>query len=343
MKIATTLFLVPFLALAVSACSGGGGGGGGGSGGNVACTGTNLTASAANNYAFSSTMTFPPIAVAPKTELTFDWAGVTKDFLGHSVAQSDLKMISILMWDLTLSEFETRLNADTLLQRDLTALPLLAYTDGTTPNVSVGATSAKLYDFTLNGGAVASTTIISYFDADTYSPSNHTYTMMAATGTTTGQDVAMIQAFQLDKNSTNDKVTMTSASATVTYDANLHSLTPTGVPAGQPAITLDWGTMTTNALGGVFDPTAITHVLLGHYTQTPTQLEKQFLDIELIAADLYEAAISIGTSIDFSTMTTSSGKAFTGIDDTGTWMVALQCGACHNPAPWYLSILKPCS
>ncbi|HEX7500572.1 MAG TPA: hypothetical protein VF524_09750, partial [Polyangia bacterium] len=85
------------------------------------------------------------------------------------------------------------------------------------------------------------------------------------------------------------------------------------------------------------------HVLLGHYTQTPAQLEKQFLDIQLIATDLYEAGISIGTRIDFSTLTTSSGKAFSGIDTTGTWLVALQCGACRNPAPWYLSILKPCS
>ena len=64
MKNATTLFLVPFLAVAVSACSGSSGG----DGGSVACTGTNLTATAANNYSFSSTLTCPPIAVAPKTE-----------------------------------------------------------------------------------------------------------------------------------------------------------------------------------------------------------------------------------------------------------------------------------
>jgi hypothetical protein len=310
----------------------------------VACTGTNLTATAANNYSFSSTLTCPPIAVAPKTELTFDWAGVTKDLLGHSVAQSDLNMISILMWGLTLSDFETGLNADTLLQRALAEpVPLTLTTDGKTPNVSVGATSAKLYDFTLNGGPVAATTIITYFDADTYPPSNNTYTMMAATGTTLGQGVRMIQSFQLDKNSTNDKVTMSSASTTLTYSANLHSLKPTGIPAGQAAITLDWSGMTTNALGGVFAPTRITYALVGHYTQTPTELEKQFLDLQLIATEMYSATISIGTSVDFSTLTTSSGKAFSGIDNTGTWLVALQCGDCHNPAPWYLTILKPCS
>jgi hypothetical protein len=339
MKKATTLFLVPFLALAVSACSGGGGG----DGGSVACTGTNLTASAANNYSFSSTLTFPPIAVAPKTELTFDWAGVTKDFLGHSVTQSDIDTISILMWNMTLSALQTGLNADTLLQNDLTVVPLTIKTDGTTPNVSVGATSAKLYDFTLNGGAVTATTIAYYFDADTFPPSNHTYTMMAATGTTPGQGVQMIQSFQLDKNSTNDKVTMTSASTTLTYNANLHNLKPTGIPAGQAAITLDWSGMTTTALGGIFDPTSITYALVGHYTETPTQLESKFLDIQLIATEMYSATISIGTSVDFSTLTTSSGKAFSGIDTTGTWLVALQCGACRNPAPWYLTILKPCS
>ena len=37
------------------------------------------------------------------------------------------------------------------------------------------------------------------------------------------------------------------------------------------------------------------------------------------------------------------GKAFTGISTSGTWIVALRCGSCRNPAPWYLTVLKPCS
>jgi len=47
--------------------------------------------------------------------------------------------------------------------------------------------------------------------------------------------------------------------------------------------------------------------------------------------------------VNLSTFTNESGQPFTGIDDTGTWVLALSCGDCRNPAPWYLTILEPCS
>jgi hypothetical protein len=367
MKNASTRFLVPLLALGLLGCgsgsdggsggSGGGSGGaagagGGGAGGAVACLGATLEAKEANDYHFSSTLTFPPIKVQPKTELTFDWSGVTHDFLGHALdPKTDLNMISVLSWGLPRAELESRLNADTLLQKDLTVVPLTLTTDGNTPGVAAGATSAKLFTFTLNGGAISPDggaitpeRVLDYFDADNYPPDITTYTVMAATGDVVGEGTRMIQSFVLDKSSTNTEVTMTSDSTQLTYDANLHSLTPTGIPAGQSAITLDWtSSISTNALGNPFEPTNITHVLVGHYTETPTELESKFLDIEIIATELYEADVLIGTTIDFSTLKTKDGQAFQGIDDTGTWLVALQCGICRNPAPWYLSILKPCS
>lgn len=349
MKNATALFMVPFLALALFGCGSGGGGGGGG--GAVTCSGTTITAAEANNYAFSSTLTFPPIMVQPKSNLAFDWGSVTVDFLGHPVdAKRDLLTISVLEWDLALSDLEAKLNADNLPQSDLTVIPLTLSTDGSN-------TFANLFDFTNNGAPVASTTIVPYFDDANYPPSNHTYTVMAATATPqqVGQGTRMIQSFLLDPNSTNTNVKMTNDSTKLTYTADLHSLKATGVPAGQAAITLDWTAMDKklNALGHTFDATSITSAMIGHYTQTPAELEKKFLDLELIATELYRGNIDIGTTVDFSTMTmfvpsgagsdAGTTKPFPGIDNTGTWLVALQCGGCRNPAPWYLTILKPCS
>lgn len=329
----STLLLLPFLALAASAC----GGGGTNDGGAVTCFGTSITANEVNNYAFSSTLTFPPIAVAPKTELTFDWGGVTKDFVGHTIdPKADLNTILVMLWKLSLADLQTKLNADSLQQRDLVTLPPLSLTtDGST-------TTAKLFDFT-NSGAPDNATILSYLDADAYPPANYTYTLMATKGSTLGQGTKMIQSFQVDPNSTNTKVTMTSDSTKLKYTADLHSLTATGIPAGQAAITLDWGNMITNALGSPFTTSSITAALIGHYTQTPTELETQFLDLDLIATDLYRANIDSGTVVDFSSMKTDSGTSFAGIDNTGTWVVALECGTCKNPAPWYLSVLKVCT
>jgi len=336
MRATTTklLALAPLLALAAPAC---GGGDGGGPDNTVMCAGANLIAKEANDYKFSSTLTFPPVAVAPNMELTFNWGGVNKDFVGHTVdPRADIDMVLVMMFDLTLQGLQDKVNADTLIMRDFTTLPLRVDTDGV-------STSAKLFSFTLNGTVITPDMITPYFDAAAYPPDTHTYALMAATGMTLGQGTRMIQSFRLDPASVNTTVTLSPQSTQLSYTADLHTLKPVGVPAGQAAVTLDWKEMKTNALGNEFILGNVTDAIVGHYTQTPAELEAKFLDLELIATDLYRGQIATGTVVDFSMLKTDGGKSFTGIDGTGTWIVALRCGGCRNPAPWYLSVLKPCA
>jgi hypothetical protein len=337
MKNAATLSLTLVLVLGASACSKGAGGNEHPDNKNpYDCLGASFKANDKNDYAFWSTMTLPVIKVQPKTELSFDWGSATQDLISHDVnPKTDLNMMMVLFFQLSLSDLENKLNADSLAQRDLVISPPLTFRTN-------GATTAKLFSFDLNGSYAAPDQITLYFDADSYPPADYTYALAAATGTEVGKNIRMIQVFQLDPNSTNTDVKMTNGSIKLDWKANLHDLTPTGIPSGQAAVTLDWGDMTKNALGASFDPTQITRALIGHYNEGSGQLEQDFLDIELIATDLYVKTIESGTSVDFSTLQTAGGKSFSGIDDTGTWMVALQCGVCRNPAPWYLSILKVC-
>jgi hypothetical protein len=301
------------------------------------CLGTSFRANEKNDYSTWSKMTLPVIKVKPLSELSFDWGSVTKDFITHPLdPKTDLDMMMVLFFQLPLSELETKLNADSLTQNDLVVSPPLTLR-------RKGDTSAKLFDFDLNGVYVTPEQITKYFDADFYSPANYTYGLAGATGVEVGAGIRVIQTFQLDPTSSNTEVKLTDASTKLDWTTNLHDLTPTGIPTGQSAVTLDWGDMTKTGLGTVFDPTQITRALVAHYTEGSGELEKDFLNIELIATDLYETKIKEGTTVDFSTMTKmSDGKSFPGIDDTGTWLVALQCGVCRNPSPWYLSLLKPC-
>jgi hypothetical protein len=239
------------------------------------------------------------------------------------------------MWKLTLDDLQTKLNADALAQKDLVTLPLQYTTDGK-------STTAQMLAFT-NSGAPSAATILSFLDPTQYDPTKYTYTVMAATGSTLGEGTKMIQSFQVDPTSTNTSVSVTNSSTALTYTANLHSLTPTGVAAGQAGLTLDYSQLTKNALGNDWVASNITRALVGHYTQTPVELEAKFLDLELIATKLYSGDITTGTKAILSNLKTDSGEFFSGIDDTGTWVVALQCGGCRNPAPWYLSILKTCT
>ena len=323
--------------LATGRSESGGNNGSGGGPGAVTCGETSLIASASHNYTFSGTVTLVPVTVAPNAELIFDWAGVTMDLRGRAGdPKKDLNTISMLMWELSPSDLQAKLNADTMQTKDLTTIPLTFNPDGNT-------TSARLFSFTVNGQAIDPNTILPYFDSNRYSITNHVYTLMATTGSVIGQDTRMIQSFQLDPSSSNTTVKMTSTSTKLTYAVDLRSLTPTVIPAGQPAITLDWSQMTINALGSPFDSNNISKAMVGHYTQTLSELERAFPNLELLASELYQGDIPVGTSSDFSLLKSTAGQRFSGIDGTGTWIVALQCGGCVSPAPWYLSILKPCS
>ena len=318
----------------------------GGDGGNntLECKGDTIVASESNNYSFSSTLTFPPVKVAPKSNLEFEWGGITEDFIGHALdPKADLNSILLFEWDLNLEDLQTKLNADTLQSRDLTVVPPLTFvTDGQN-------TSAKLLDFTLNGSAIGEgmvtvDQVMNYFDPESYDPATHTYTLMAATGTELGQGTRMIQSFLVDPSSSNTKVTVSKDSTKLEFTADLTMLTPTGVPAGKGDITLDWREMKTNSLGGDFVSTRITRAFIGHYDESVSELSgDKFLDIEIIAKSLYQLTIESGLTLNLSTLKDSQGNAFSGIDASGTWLLGLQCGDCRNPAPWYLTVLKVCS
>jgi hypothetical protein len=301
------------------------------------CNGANVVASEKNDYTFSSAITLRPVTVAHMSNLQFDWSGLTRDFEGHALAPAtDLDMAIVMFWDLPLAQFETALNADALYTSDLIVSPPLSLQ-------LAGPTSAALYDFTINTTPITPAMINQYFDATLYTPANSTFIVGVQTGTELGRQIRMLQAFELDASSTATDVAVTNDSTKLSYTANLHDLTITGVPGGTAALTLDWSQMKTNGLGRPFTDGYVTSAIVGHYTQTPAELETQFLDLDRIAIGTYRADIQAGSILDFTTLKDENGGSFPGIDDTGTWLVGLVCGNCRNPAPWYMTILKPCS
>ena len=305
----------------------------------VTCTDGTIVASEANNYKFTSSLMLNPVKVKPMSDLTFDWGGVTKDFLGQPVnAKTQLNTIFLLLVSLPSSTFEMQLNNDTFATSSM-IIP------GPPPSFlpTGGVTTTTLYNnFQSADGPVTADNGGMYLDASMYTPSNSTYVLAAQTGTDmVGTDIRMLQSFELDPTSTNTTVKLTNTSTTLTYSADLHSLHPTGVPANTPNLTLDWGQIQTNALGQPFVATNIANAIVGHYSETPAQLETQFLDLQTISQDLYTAEIPSGSVLDFTQLKDKGGNSFPGVDSNGTWLVALICSGCRNPAPYYLTILEP--
>jgi hypothetical protein len=327
--------------------TGSGGTGGGGTGGVVkdagttpaTCSGTQVTAAAnSNNYYFWSKIKLPPITVAPLQDLLFDWTGPAADLTARPIdTKRDINLLTITMWRLPLPELEDRVSTDTLVQRDLVVVPLTLATDGS-------HTSARLTQFTAGGSPVDRATLLSYFDADFYSPpSNYSYLVTGQGGSTIGQNVRLMQAFQLDPASTNERVKLAPGSARLAYGVDLRNLVRITVPLRRSDIIFDWSGVTKTAAGAAFDPSGVGEVMVGHYTQGPMELEEKFSDLESLAGELYRARVDAVTSLDLSRLTDRNGAAFAGIDENSLWLIALRCGSCHSPAPWFLSILAPCA
>ena len=77
--------------------------------------------------------------------------------------------------------------------------------------------------------------------------------------------------------------------------------------------------------------------MLGYYAgATVEDLQEQFLDLELIADQTWSIELTGTTGYDLAEI-----PDFTGFTTDGTWILALTCSTCANPAPLFLTVLEP--
>jgi|GEM_PF-848453 len=341
-----------------------GSGTGGTSGGGQCVSGT-LTADAANNYTFSSNVKLTAMKVAPNNpDLNFDWSGLTTDFLGHTTSPTkDVDSVLLVILSLNLQQLEKMVNDDDSTLKNFGQGPLQLITNQT-------LTSAKLRTFgvptvpenTYDASPDVKAGVDATLDPTQTDYTSHILMLMPSKGTAPGVNARMIQPLIVDAASTTTTVSLTAStklapgtdghtggttgpSASVTYDVDLEKLTPVNIAPGSTSLMVDWNKMTKNGLGRDWLSRSITKISVGHYTQSLTELENQFLDLETIPTAIYSKYVPDDSPISLDGMKDAGGAAFTGIDGTGTWVLALFCDPsyCSNPAPWFLTILKPCN
>jgi len=312
-------------------------GGDAGSAGTMSACSSSIVATEAQNYSFASYLQFPVVSVKPGANLTFEWGGVSEDLLGHPMnPMTDVDMVEWTLWDLDVEAFAAELHDDTLSQSDLSVVASLA--------TGQQLTSTTLFELTSVGVPLTPELILPYMNPQTYPPERHTYMFSLASGTVLGEGTRMLQAFKLDPASENTTVTLTNDSVSLNWKVNLDQITSPRVPARTPAITIDWSQMTLNAMAQEFRPFEITEVRVGAFVETPAELAAAFLDIEQLAGNIWRGDVPAGTSsLSLTTLIDVRDAGFPGIEDEYTWILALFCGSCSNPAPWYLTILEPCS
>lgn len=352
----------------VAAGTGGAGAGTGGSSGaagGAQCGSSTVVAQTASNYTFASNITLKPLTIGPSNpEVTFNWAGLTTDFLGHTTSPTaDVDSVNLIIFGLTLAEFEEHLNADdgSLGTYNRGALQFITNNTATMTAIAdfgVPGTPENTYRTSVD----VQKAIDDYLDPAKTDPASHIFVVMPAEGTEPGTGSRMVQAFTVDPMSTNAAITIGSSTALapgadghtggtdgpamhVTYDVDLEALTPVAVPAATPGLTVDWSQMTTNGLGRPWQTRSLNRALIGRYRQSLTELENQFLNLETASEEIYSLEITTDDPVSLAGAVTETGQPFPGVDEDGVWVLALFCDPsyCGNPAPWYLTILEPCN
>lgn len=122
-------------------------------------------------------------------------------------------------------------------------------------------------------------------------------------------------------------------------DVDLESLAPVRVPAARTDVRVDWSGVTRDGLGNPLYAPSVDELLIGRYDLTPAELAQGVYDLEEVAVERWSLALDGSTHASLADVT--GDTPFTGVVPGSTWILALRCSTCLNPAPRLLTLLEP--
>lgn len=302
----------PLLALALSACTGAGGD----DSGTPVVTCSECVLTDANNYSWQGALDVDAWNLAAGANVHLSWDDLHHDLYGVPIEPTDVDRVVLLaMTQLTPDDVRQAIADDDLLMSDAS---LTVFCDPT-------GTSCDLADFELFGNELV---VEDYFIEGTG-------TWLAAL-LTEDDTFASVGLLVPDETSTMTSVAFSDETATLSLDVDLQSLTPVVVDPGVP-LTIDWTGLTEDGVGNTLFVDSIDTVLVGRFDLSVSEMEAQVTSLETLADPLWTLEVSEPRA-DLSLLV--GDTPFEGIDADGTWLVALYCGSCLNPAPRFVTLLQ---
>ncbi|MCK6505924.1 hypothetical protein L6R53_21480 [Myxococcota bacterium] len=286
----------------------------------------NIVLTDAHNFSYTGEVTVPSIVTASGQDLTICWDQITQDIQCHDIDPlADLDNIGLARFPhKTQAEVETGLELNSLLQADIDG-----YVEWNTDHES-GCVQLSAFSFFGTPIDVPSQ----------YVDDGSTYMLMLTEGLEPGVGARIITFLEPQAESDVTDVTVPDSCGILDFTATLEDLTPLEVPASGPFV-VDWSALTQDGVGADLLLENIDRLMVAFYEgQTPTDLQSQFLDLEIITSATYELELPGGTTADLADATGASG-AFPGFSGDGTWLLALFCSRCYNPAPVFLTVVSP--
>lgn len=289
--------------------------------------GTSVPLTDDDNYTFTGSLDIQSYDLAALSDPLFDWGGLQFDLQGHPMDPADdVDQAAVIVFtNITEEEIEAGLSTNTLEQSHVTL-----FTQVETGN----ATSAHLSEFTVFGNDI---------DVEQYFEEGYGVWLLTVTrGTTPGVGTLMAAFLRPLATATANTLDLTTDSTVLDFTVDLQSAAGIPLAPATKELTLDWTGLATKGNGIELASGEVDQVMVGHYPDLDlADIEKQFLDVELLAQDLWTADVASGTTLELSTLDGASGP-FPGISPQGTWLLALRCTTCANPVPPFIARLVPC-
>ena len=291
------------------------------------------------NYAFHSGLSATTTPVRANSDITFDWSAATIDMLGRKLDPlADVDMLQVMLWRYSKDAFLTAINQEDL---QLGRMVAMGFCD-----TKRARSDCRFFDLMAPAGTpIPQDTLLEYVNPKTYSPDVHVWAIMLATGKMFGRGTRLLAFFQPADGETNDQVRLTSDSTTLSYTVDLGALEPIPLAPHTGGVVLSWADaslLTRNGMGAEWVPTCITDVTIARYVgYSIADLERQFLLLQDLAQEQYSVRLNAGQEVALARLADQAGNPFPGIDENGIWLFSLTCGSCRNPAPWFLSLLRP--
>jgi hypothetical protein len=292
---------------------------------------TSVALANANNYGSNSRLSIPTVATASATDLDICWSNVVSDLQCHPLApEADLDTVALLRFlHLSQAEVEAKLTAGQLAQSEVDG-----YLEYTTDHAS---SCTKLSNMSFFGTKIEIQE--QYVESD-----EHTYMLVFTEGTTPGVGARSMMFVRPSSSSNNTRVDAQTGCGLLDFSANLSAAEPVRVPRAGPWV-IDWRNLTRDGQGNPIAFESIDSVMLGFFAgMSVADLERQILDLELLATSLWDLELSGGRTADLArARLREGGAAFTGFEreEDGVWVLGLMCTTCQNPAPVVLSVLEP--
>ena len=292
----------------------------------VGCDST-IVLTDANNFTYVGDIDAPSHEVASGVNIEICWDGLVQDIQCHEVdPTADPGIVTMARFSsLSEVEVEEQISNDTLPQSALSGF--LSF------EIPAGETCAQLEDFSLEGTPVVL--------EEQFYEGGGTYLLLVGAGSEPGQSTLSMDFMVPTASSEVTDLTIDDACATLDFSADLSSLETIAPKAGGSSWVVDWGGLTVTGLSNPITLSKVDRLMVGHYASLSVgDLEADFLDLELIADELYYLDVAGELDADLALATGDDGD-FTGFTDGGTWVLALMCSSCSNPAPLFLTVVEP--